>query len=369
MALRIAQFIDTDIPGGAEVVIVNLSCMLIEKGYEVVVIHFGHPWLEEACERNNITTLIIPGHRYYKSIKLLPVFALKFSNFLKENKIDLLHSHLFGPVTSGAMAAKIAGIRHVGTLHDVYTVKDKSSRIYLVRLAKTLGTKLVAVSQDMKFFYDHLGSFKDDEISVVYNGANCVEHKLRSVNRQGINIPDEDIVYICVGRLVPLKQHEFLFKAFEEFLLRSGKNSRLLIVGDGPEKERLMKYLDDHQLSHVHMLGFQDDVYSLLKLSDCFVLASETEGLSCSIQEAMMASLPVIATDVGGNNELVVDGVNGYLVPNGNVSDLSNALFEIYKDVKLRRQFACSSKNIVEQKFSLASMVEKYEALYHGDLA
>ena len=368
MAFRIAQFIDTDIPGGAEVVIVNLSCLLIERGYEVIVIHFGHPWLEDACRKENIPTVIIPGHRYYKSIKLLPIFAVKFASFLKKNKIDALHSHLFGPVTSGAMAAKIAGIKHVGTLHDVYTVKEKRGRISLIKLAKYLGTKLVAVSQDMKNTYDQLGKFKIGAISIVYNGANCVDDKQVSTTRQDLNLSEGDTVFICVGRLVPLKQHQFLFNAFKKFIAMGGENSTLLVVGDGPEKTKLMNYLAEHQLSYIRMLGFQDDIYSLLKLSDCFVLASETEGLSCSIQEAMMASLPIVATDVGGNNELVADGTNGYLVSNGDVSELSNALLKIYKNAMLRSNFSNASKEIVDQKFSSESMVEKYEALYHGNL-
>ena len=370
MAFRIAQFIDTDIPGGAEVVIVNLSCLLIERGYEVIVIHFGHPWLEEACRKKNIPTVIIPGHRYYKTIKLLPIFAVKFASFLKKNKINALHSHLYGPVTSGAMAAKIAGIKHVGTLHDVYTVKERPSRMSLIKLAKFLGTELVAVSQDMKKTYDQLGKFKTDAISVVYNGANCVEDKQISVTRQDLNLSKKDIIFICVGRLVPLKQHKFLFNAFEKFVAMEGGggNSVLLIAGDGPEKAGLMDYLDEHQLSYIRMLGFQDDIYSLLKLSDCFVLASETEGLSCSIQEAMMASLPIVATDVGGNDELVSNDVNGYLVPNNDVAELSRVLLKIYQDATLRSNFSHASKQIVDQKFSSESMVEKYEALYHGNL-
>ena len=188
--------------------------------------------------------------------------------------------------------------------------------------------------------------------------ASMMAKTMPTVTRQDLNLSKKDIIFICVGRLVPLKQHKFLFNAFEKFVAMEGGggNSVLLIAGDGPEKAGLMDYLDEHQLSYIRMLGFQDDIYSLLKLSDCFVLASETEGLSCSIQEAMMASLPIVATDVGGNDELVSNDVNGYLVPNNDVAELSRVLLKIYQDATLRSNFSHASKQIVDQKFSSKSI-------------
>jgi glycosyltransferase involved in cell wall biosynthesis len=174
-----------------------------------------------------------------------------------------------------------------------------------------------------------------------------------------LDLSPEDFVFICVGRLEKIKGHDVLMKAFGK--MKSMRGVKLLIVGDGPVREEIENHVREQGLQHmVRMLGHRNDIPYLLNLSDCFVLSSRSEGLSCSIIEAMAAGLPVIATDVGGNSELVTDDVNGYLVPSENPDVLSKRMQIMIQDTTKRQNFAEMSLNRAREHYSLDSMMEKY---------
>lgn len=364
--IRIGQFIDTDVPGGAEVIMLNLSKLLLKKGYSVVIMHFGHPWLEKLCRINNIESIILTGERYYKSIKLLPIFILIFAKILKKNNIDILHSHLFGPVTAGALSSKLANIKHIGTFHDIYTIQNSKHRILLVKIALHLKTKIVVVSQNMKSVYDRIGKFDSRVIETIHNGVDTsIFNEMAKSDSCNGEFGRSKINFICSGRLVGLKRHIYLIEAFKNIRQELRDKAKLLLIGDGELKGTIEKYIIENNLEKdVTLLGFRGDIPCLLQQGDCFVLASSTEGLSCSIQEAMASGLPIVATDVGGNSELVRSNYNGVLVDPDNQKELTAALEKIIDDSKSRILYGKNSKKLIEKSFSLNEMVLKYERLY-----
>jgi glycosyltransferase involved in cell wall biosynthesis len=355
---RIGHFIETEVAGGAEQVLIDLARYANSETHDFypVVLHFGHPWIAHQCEKYGIEHLVIPFRNNFKSTVRLPLFALEFGFWLRKQKIDLLHSHLFGPVTGGALGAKVAGIPHVGTLHDVYMIEEKPARIYLIGLAALLGTKLVTVSKNMEGFYRKRGRFKADRIQTIYNGIDSPDALLTPDNTSS------PLSIICVGRLVALKNVNLVIQA--TIALARSQDLQLFILGEGPERERLESEIPSDQKGRVHFLGVSDDVPSWLRQSDIFVQFSSTEGLSRSIIEAIAAGLPAIVSDVGGNREIVEDGYNGFVLPAGNVEALEATVEKLANDKALRKTMGEHGKQRAKDLFSRTLNNDQYIHLY-----
>jgi len=361
--IRIAHFIETDIPGGAEQVLLDL-CQYINKqssNIECVLITFEHPWFKKQCNARNIKYIEAPFRDDFKRTITLPIFAWKFGRWLKKQNIDLLHSHLFGPITGGAIAAFIAGIPHVGTLHDVYMISEKPSRIRLIQLAALLKTKLVTVSNDMENFYKQSGYFSPTTFSTIYNGVEVVT--TNNTLRSDLNLTEQYPTIICVGRLIPLKQVEELTKVILALLKKH--NFYFLIVGEGPERKKIEAIAEQSQ-AHIKMLGERNDIPNLLALSDIFIQYSTTEGLSRSIIEAISTGLPCIVSNVGGNPEIVKDGYNGELVNENDSKTLNNALSRLLEDETLRAEYSKNSIKYAQDNFGLEANNRKYLNLYNS---
>lgn len=365
LAPTIGHFIDSHDAGGAETLVIELCRRMSSRGHAAEVYHFGNPWLEEACRDQGVPCLRAPCHRYYTSAATLPLFCLAFARFLRFRRIVVLHSHLFGAVTSASFSTFVARIPHVGTLHDTYTVEERKSRIAYLTLAAKLGTRLVAVSGQMKGYYDGLGGYGPGVVQVISNGVDLERYGRRSARScfPELQLDVEDVVFICVGRLEEIKGHHDLVAAFAG--VRARARGVLIIVGEGPRRTEIERQVEELGLvSSVRVLGQRNDVPALLGVADCFVLPSYSEGLSCSIIEAMASGLPVVATDVGGNRELVVEGVNGFLVPPHDPGRLANRMMSLALDAQARHRCAEASRTAAMRRYSLESMIDKYVALY-----
>lgn len=363
--LKIAHFIDSHDPGGAESIVVELCRRTREYGYTPEVYHFGNPWLEEKCRKHHIPAVPVPAYRLYTSALTIPLFTLLFVRFLTKHRVDILHSHLFGPITGACFATYLAGIPHIGTLHDIYTIDEKKTRVRYLRLASRLGTRLITVSHQMKTYLAELGRLRNGGFHTIVNGLDLDTYCLVTDRKQfpALGLDPEDIVFICVGRLEEIKGHDLLLKAFKTAAFKT--RVKLLIVGEGPCRPKLQQQINEAGLRRkVKMLGQRDDVPLLLNLSDCFVLSSRSEGLSCSIIEAMAAGLPVIATDVGGNRELIVDGVNGYIVEPGNPDSLAVKMTEVLHDGRKRKEFGRASQAYAREQYSVSTMMTRYGEQY-----
>ena len=364
---KIAHFIDSEDPGGAETLVLEICCETKKLGLEARVIHFGNPWLEHQCRVQDIEIVRAPGKRFFQSVRTLPLFSLILARFLIREKIDVIHSHLWGAITGACVSACLARIPHVGTLHDVYTIEERRTRVYLLRLAALLGTRLVAVSRSMEAFFQEAGGFTSKSLTTIPNGVDLREYAGAAdpADRRRLGLEPDDLVLICVGRLVEIKAQEVLIDAVER--LPGGLRVKLLLVGDGERRRELEDRIRSGGTEErVRLLGQRDDIRRLLKASDCFVLSSRSEGLSRSIIEALASGLPVVATDVGGNRELVQEAMNGYLVPPDNPVLFADRLKEILEDKAKREQFAAASLRLAEEKYSLNTMMASYMELYQA---
>ncbi len=360
--MRIAQFIDTDSHGGAERVLIDLCRYLRELGHDLVALHFGSDYLHRQCRRFGLREVIVPGYASYKRMAELPRFGWIFQRFLRDEGIEVLHSHLLGPIVGGAAAARLAGIAHVGTLHDIYSVTEKPQRVRLVQLAALLGTQLIAVSRRVEAFYRKRARLRS--LKTIYNGVCLPRPNIdRPDIRRALDIGEQELVLLCVGRLVELKRHDVLLTAFAA--LATEFPVRLVLAGDGPQRQRLEQLAAMLNVRQKTLfLGSRDDVPSLLAAADIFVLSSDSEGLSCSILEAMAAGLPVAVTDVGGNAELVTHGENGFLIPPGDSARLTQHLRALLSDAQLRQRLGRASQRRAQSEFSMTASLQQYLELY-----
>lgn len=364
--MKIGQFIDTDNIGGAETMLARLSISLSKQGHEVVVFHFGNEYLEEICKKHNIKNVIIPFHKLYKSIVTVVFFSLKFAQLLKQHNIDILHSHLYGPITGAFLGTFLFRIPHIGTLHDVYMVQERAGRGLLLRLAQFTKVKLISVSNDMRSFYQNYIPFCKT-VNTIYNGYDREQEMLPTDDFLAQLKNDNDTIIVTVGRLIPLKRQ--IHQVSELSSILKGNNTKLLIVGNGPDYQSLKNLIQEKGLNDkVLLLGERNDVQSILDIADIFILASESEGLSCSIIEAMSAGLPCIVSNVGGNRELIINNKNGYLFQLYDQDQFREAVMRLINDADKRKKMGRESKEIVLHKFSMEIMTQNYIQAYFNVL-
>ncbi|MEK6560454.1 MAG: glycosyltransferase, partial [Nitrospirota bacterium] len=180
-----------------------------------------------------------------------------------------------------------------------------------------------------------------------------------------LGIKENGLVVIHVANLKPVKGHRFLLHDFAE-IIRQAPDMKLLLIGKDElngSLHRLAAQLDI--ADNVLFLGTRQDVPDLLSAADICVLPSLSEGMSNAILEYMAAGKPVVATNVGGNPELIKNGFNGFLVAGENVEELKNALLALIKDGGKRQAMGANGFMRVKQEFSMEKMVRKYEELFN----
>ncbi|MGH8212207.1 MAG: glycosyltransferase [Rhodanobacteraceae bacterium] len=185
----------------------------------------------------------------------------------------------------------------------------------------------------------------------------------RTVARAELGFADDDLLVGCVANLYPVKRHSDLVEAFAR-VYSALPTARLLLVGDGPLRSTLERQITRHGLGDAaRLLGDRDDIASLLPIMDVFILASSSEGLSNAILEAQACALPVIATRVGGNPDLVDENC-GRLVAPAQPAALAAAMLGLLRDPALRSRLGAAARARVEPKHSLQGMVDSYLRLY-----
>jgi glycosyltransferase involved in cell wall biosynthesis len=191
------------------------------------------------------------------------------------------------------------------------------------------------------------------------------DSQARARVRQELGIPEDQFCIGCVGNLILVKDHLTLLKAVDGFALACRK-WRLLIIGDGPELPKLVEFVNNHEVwkDRVCFLGRSNRVPELLRAMDVFVLSSVTEGISNSVLEAMATGLPVIVTATGGNPEVVIHGDSGFLFPVGDFQLLTEQLILLREQNELCVDLGRKARERVRERFSIDSMVRKYEEVY-----
>jgi glycosyltransferase involved in cell wall biosynthesis len=285
-----------------------------------------------------------------------PGIVMRIAKWLRRWRVDVVHTHDSRPLIYGAPAGRMVGAGRIVHMRHFARLPSISPRqTWLARLAARWVDDYVCVSQESARAAAQEG-VPTDRVRTVWNGVD--------LERFGCSGPNPKGPAVAVARLSPEKDLATLIRA-AALAVRDCSDFRLEIAGSGPclrELQQLVKELAVE--AHVAFLGEVRDVGRLLSRARLFVLPSLTEGISLTLLEAMACGLPVVATCVGGNPEVVLDGHTGLLVPAGDPRVLADAMLVLHGDFGRRRQLGIAGRDRVEQHFGIRRMVKAYETIY-----
>ncbi len=294
---------------------------------------------------------------------------------LKDLRPAIVHTRNLAALEMQYITLLLPGIKRVHGEHgrDVHDLKGMSKKYNLLR--KTIRPfihRYITVSRDLQLWLNKTVGVTAEKINQIYNGIDQEKFSPRKTTRPDLSpqgyLPHSPFVLGTVGRLAEVKDQAILLQALRKLVIQQPvlcDKLRLIIVGDGPLRHALQKMIEDLDLSNlVWMAGDRDEVPELLRMMDLFILPSLAEGISNTILEAMATGLPIIATDVGGNPELVVEGINGTLIPVGNSEALATAIVELIEHPRRLISMGKNSLQKVKAGFSWDRTVDAYLSVY-----
>jgi len=270
--------------------------------------------------------------------------------------------------------ARLAGVRHCIHGEHGWDVSDLDGTRWrpalLRRIHSPLVDRYVVVSKDLERYLVRRVGIAAGRISQIYNGVDTERFTPRpsgAANGFPAEFAEQDTLVIgTVGRIQPVKDQVTLLKAFAELVQRYAR-LRLAVIGDGPLLGDLRRFAETLGIAKLTWLpGAIDNIPDALRRFDGFVLPSLMEGISNTLLEAMASGVPVVATAAGGNLELVDDGYCGRLFPPGDVVTLARLLAAYVADPLLRQTHAIAARRIAVERFSLGTMVRRYQEIYLG---
>lgn len=295
---------------------------------------------------------------------------------LVELRPDIIHSRNMAALEAQLCGIGLPGVKRVHGEHgrEVNDIDGSNWKYLLFRkFMRLFVDRYIAVSQDIENWLISTVGVNASKVRQIYNGVDHRQFVPQSVKplallpQQWRNL-DGIVVVGTVGRLTPVKDQQLLLRAVAT-LRRDhpdlGNRLRLLVVGDGPLYPALSRMVDELALQDVAWLaGDRNDVSLLLHVMDIFVLPSLGEGISNTVLEAMASGLPVIATAVGGNVELVEEGFNGRLIPSGNCQALADAMAYLITESEERARLGANARARVCQRFDWSRTVNDYLSVY-----
>jgi sugar transferase (PEP-CTERM/EpsH1 system associated) len=357
--------------GGLENVVVQLINRLPRTRYRHMVLSLTTVSdFRNRIERDDVEFVELhkpPGH----AVPLYP----RIHRLFKSWRPDVVHSCNLAALEI-APVAWFAGVpRRIHAEHgwDAHDPNGSNPRYRWVRRAyRPFVSHYVSVSKDISHYLAHAIGVPQRKFTQIANGVDT--HLFAPRKQQAITVPGcpfapgHHWLVGTVGRLQTVKNQPLLARAFVRLWQEHPEvrdRARLVIVGDGPLRPEVQAVLDDAGLGGVAWLaGARNDVQQILPALDCFVLPSQAEGTSCTLQEAMSCGLPVVATAVGGTPDLVREGQTGYLVPSEDVAQLANAIWRLYAHADAAAAYGARARQVALQEFALDQMIEKYDRLF-----
>ena len=367
----ILHLVETLDVGGLETMVIALARAQRDAGRDARIACLFHDGALAGAARAAGIEVVALGKRPGPDVRVL----WRLRALLRRVRPGILHTHNATAHYHGVAAAAgtSVGLR-LNTRHGMgdSVAADRGDRLY--RLAMRATDRVVAVCEAAGRRFVERGLVPARHLWVIPNGIDVgrfgparggeAEALLRSLGRT-----DRPLVLGTVGRLDPVKDQTTLIDAIGR-VRAAGRDVVLVVVGDGPRRRQLEASRDGLGLRDaVHLLGTRTDIPELLRSFDAFALSSVSEGYSIALLEAAASGLPLIATRVGGNAEIVRDGVNGTLVPPRDPDALAHAIAAMADDATRRRRLGRASRDWASREGSIGTMRDRYEALYRSTAA
>jgi sugar transferase (PEP-CTERM/EpsH1 system associated) len=362
--------------GGMENGLVTLINHMPEGRYRHAVVCLqDFTEFRRRIERPDVSFLAL-NRRPGKDFRLYP----RLWRALRRLRPDLVHTRNLSAL-EGQVVAALAGVParvHGEHGRDVFDLYGRNWKYNLLRRGvRPFVTRYTTVSKDLERWLIETVGVDPARVTQIYNGVDTERFMPRPLRRRIIGpsgfAGNGEIVIGSVGRMAEVKDYPALVRAFLRLLDAEPAwrdRIRLVILGDGPAREPCLRLLEEAgAASRAWLPGERRDVSVLMQSFDVFVLPSLGEGISNTILEAMACGLPVVATRVGGNPELVEERVTGTLVPSENPEALADALAAYIRDPERRREEGARARRRTEQRFSINAMVAGYLSAYDAALS
>jgi len=344
----------------------NLAAGLSEAGVRVSLIELWHgtspEWLS-SMPNVSYRSLNASSKMQY------PLALWRLTRYLKDEGVDILHTHLFFAGLIGVLAKRLHRRTIIAVMrHHTSVVRMLGSWLHLTadKWMSEKADHVMTVSQAARDYMINVDGIRREDIDVVHLGFDFDKFAPSAEDRRCVRhefgFGDDDIVIGYIANFAPVKGHLQLIQAFAG-ILDAAPNAKLFLVGRGMLDE-LRSAAKKIPGDRIVFAGWRDDIAACLNAMDIFVQPSLSEAFSQVLVEAMGVGLPVVATDVGGAREVVESGVNGWLVKPDNVPTLQEHILELCSDPAGREQLGTCGRQSVAERFTNENLVFRHLLLY-----
>jgi glycosyltransferase involved in cell wall biosynthesis len=349
--------------GGGERIVLRLAALLPHYGYRASILTFSAHPESAGLESPPCPIYLLPLQRTYDLAALRAAWRLR--QFLKQQRVQIVQTFFeSSDLWAGFVTKTMSDAKLIWSRRDMGILRGNKHHV-AYRLMSRIPDRVFAVSEEVRQHCVGVDRIKSSLVETVYNGIDIAEWN--TVARPA-KVPGAFVV-ATVGNIRRVKGHDVFIKAAASIAAQFPQVS-FNIAGDVLEPDyfaELQTLIRDLKLSdRFHFVGGVKNLREYLSIADIFVLPSRSEGFSNAIVEAMAASLPVVATDVGGNREAVTDGVSGLIVPSEDPAALAAAITRLLSDPSKAREMGAAGKKLASEKFTTDAMMHQITLAYAG---
>jgi len=320
---------------------------------------------------NALTARGIKVSKILKNKYCLVKTIFKIRNFLNINSIDIIHTHSL--VAAFYMSLSILfknNISIINTLHGkaektggLRSLKESISRMIVYSTIRyKRDAKMICVSSDLYEWSRKILKIPLNKLKIINNGISINDCKINKVKRENYGVLKNDFVAAIIGRLTEVKGHIYLFEAVRNLLKDYNKNNKfkLLVIGDGPLYNDLNEYCIENNITKtIIMMGHIHNAIDMISICDIIIIPSLHEGIPYSMLEGMLLEKPILASNVGGIKEVIINNYNGILVPPKDSNIIKDKIIELMETPEIRRIIAANGKNTVMNRFLSDGMAKE----------
>ena len=342
----------------------DLAAGLDQRRWEGHAVIPSSGWVGETLKARGIEPIVIPAKGSYSISYLRRIMEL-----VRDLRIELIHSHLFGPALYGSLAGRLCGVPVISTLHGEPDLPGPGQQPTLrYRVLRSGVDSVVLVSRALQDAFHACGSFPRERSTVIHNGIDLDVFRPAEDRwgGDGKGASDDGIIVGAVGNLRPAKGFDLFVQAAGSLASRDAR-LRFVIAGTPDQMvcRQLQSLRDELGLrDRLSFLGFRADIAEVFRSLDVFVCSSRSEGFSLTTVQALACGVPAVATRCGGPEEIITDGVDGLLVDSEDPEKIASAVQRLIEEPQLRRSLKTAGRHRAAEAFSVDAMIAAYEALY-----